>query len=121
LKKKKKQLISETSLIPLSAHGSIPAIRHSAQNLSRYPQTISRLVGPLLLWSIRCIGKQRDELQAGDGFDGASYETETRRSMRDRLTVNAKDLMVFAGLIKLRLGNSVFESIVNGCAEVGVY
>ena len=35
--------------------------------------------------------------------------------------VKAKDLMVFAGLVKLRLQKGVWEGIVGGAAEVGVY
>ena len=33
----------------------------------------------------------------------------------------AKDLMVFAGLVKLRLGVGVWEGLVGGAGEVGVY
>ena len=41
--------------------------------------------------------------------------------MREELVVKAKDLMVFAGLVKLRLQKGVWEGIVGGAAEVGVY
>ena len=41
--------------------------------------------------------------------------------MRDDLVEKAKDLMVFAGLIKLRLGNGVWDGLVGGAGEVGVY
>jgi hypothetical protein len=41
--------------------------------------------------------------------------------MREELMLKAKDLMVFAGLVKLRLGKGVWEGIVMGAGEVGVY
>ena len=41
--------------------------------------------------------------------------------MREDLVSKAKDLMVFAGLIKLRLGNGVWDGLVGGAGEVGVY
>ena len=39
--------------------------------------------------------------------------------MREDLAGRAKDLMVFAGLIKLRLGKGVWEGLVGGAGEVG--
>ena len=41
--------------------------------------------------------------------------------MREELVVKARDLMVFAGLIKLRLGTGVWEGLVGGAGELGVY
>lgn len=66
-----------------------------------------------------CISRQREVL-SGDGEQGG-FESETRRAMREQLVGKAKDLMVFAGLVKLRLGKGVWEGIVGGAGEVGVY
>ena len=41
--------------------------------------------------------------------------------MRDDLVGKAKDLMVFAGLVKLRLGTGVWEGLVGGAGDLGVY
>jgi len=41
--------------------------------------------------------------------------------MREDLVGKARDLMVFAGLIRLRLAKGVWDGIVNGAGEVGVY
>ena len=41
--------------------------------------------------------------------------------MREELVGKARDLMVFAGLIKLRLGAGVWEALVAGAGDVGVY
>ena len=64
-----------------------------------------------------CISRQREAL--GEGAGG--FESDTRAAMREELVVKAKDLMVFAGLVKLRLQKGVWEGIVGGAAEVGVY
>lgn len=66
-----------------------------------------------------CISHQR-QLLLGEGPEG-SFESDTRQAMREDLVSNAKDLMVFAGLIKLRLGNGVWDGLVGGAGEVGVY
>ena len=58
---------------------------------------------------------------AGGAAGGGMFESETRRAMREELVGKARDLMVFAGLIKLRLGKGVWEGIVGGASDVGVY
>lgn len=68
---------------------------------------------------MNCISHQR-QLLLGEG-PGGSFESDTRQAMRDDLVEKAKDLMVFAGLIKLRLGNGVWDGLVGGAGEVGVY
>ena len=41
--------------------------------------------------------------------------------MSDELLVAAKDLMVFAGLVKYRLGERVWEAVTRCGGDVGVY
>ena len=40
--------------------------------------------------------------------------------MRDGLLASARDLMVFAGLLKYRLGERVWEAICGAGGDVGV-
>ncbi|MCJ1476998.1 hypothetical protein MMC13_005669 [Lambiella insularis] len=112
-------IISSLNLLPLNANSSIPIIRSHANTLSTLPTVVSRLIGSLLLWTMTCISRQREVL-SGDGGQGG-FESETRRAMREQLVGKAKDLMVFAGLVKLRLGKGVWDGIVGGAGEVGVY
>ena len=78
-----------------------------------------------MLWSVRCIGEKRKQLQYGSSLENGDvsnvYESTTRNEMREELKVKAKDVMVFAGLIKLRLGQGILERIMSGCSEVGVF
>jgi nuclear pore complex protein Nup93 len=105
------QVIISTSILPLTpTPAPISIIRSHASALSSLPTPISRLAGPLLLWTIMAISRQREVL-SGD----------TRQQMREELMLKAKDLMVFAGLVKLRLPKGVWEGIVMGAGEVGVY
>ena len=113
------QIISSLQLLPLNANSSIPIIRAHAQTLSTLHPTVSRLAGPLLLWTITCISRQREVL-SGEGGQGG-FESDTRRAMREELVGKAKDLMVFAGLVRLRLGKDVWDGIVGGAGELGVY
>ena len=114
--------------MPLAARGSVSAIRAHSQNLATLPASIARLVGPLLLWAVTAIAHQRDALLddrapagAAAGASDAPFDSEARRALRDELVGQAKDLMVFAGLVKLRLSKGVWDGIVGGAAELGVY
>lgn len=109
-------MISSLNLLPLHASGSIPTIRAMATSFNALSPPVSRNVGPLLLWTITCIGKQREMLQ-----NGTQYENQTRKAMSEEMMVAAKDLMVFAGLVKYRLGERVWAAITGAGGEVGVY
>ena len=109
------QLITSLHLLPLSAHGSTATIRSYAQAFNSLPATISRNVGPLLLWTITCIGKQREILQSSE------FEDQTKKAMSAELLASAKDLMVFAGAVRARLGERIWESLVRCGGEVGPY
>lgn len=112
------QIIDGLNLLPLHAKSSIPAIRSHAQAFNALPQSISRNIGPLLLWTITCIGHQREILASGQ-FGGNS--NKTRKDIREDLLCTAKDLMIFAGLVKYRLGERVWEAITKCGGDVGAY
>lgn len=109
------QMIDTLHLLPLHAHSSIPTIRASAQSFNALPLPISRNIGPLLLWTITCIGQQRQILSSRP-FGGS-----TRMAMSEELLTAAKDLMVFAGLVKYRLGERVWEAVTRCGGDVGAY
>ena len=69
------------------------------------PQAISRNVGPILLWAITCISKLRERLARRQFEGGATLENEKQ------LASAARDLMVFAGLVKYRLSERVWEAV----------
>lgn len=49
------------------------------------------------------------------------FENQTRKEMSEEMMVAARDLMVFAGLIKYRLGEKVWAAVTGAGGEVGVY
>ncbi|KAL8740793.1 MAG: hypothetical protein Q9190_006539 [Brigantiaea leucoxantha] len=98
-------IIASLNILPLNARGSIPLIRAAAQNSNSLPQPVGRNLGPLLLWTITCIGRQREVLASG-GFEDA-----TRKMMREELADAGRDLMTFAGLVRYRLEKKVWEAV----------
>ena len=108
-------VIDALDLLPLHARGSIPDIRAHVNAFNALPQTVSRNIGPLLMWAITCIGRQREVL-LGSGFEDA-----TRKGMGEELLQGATDLMVFVGLVRYRLGERVWDAVTRCGGDVGVY
>lgn len=108
-------VIASLQLLPLNARGSVPLIRAAAQSSNSLPQPVGRNLGPLLLWTITCIGRQREVLGA------SGFEDATRRGMREELGAAARDLMTFAGLVRYRLEKRVWEAVTAVGGDVGGY
>jgi nuclear pore complex protein Nup93 len=69
----------------------------------------------LIIWSIICISQERERLNSG------VYENEIRQSLAEELLVMARDLMVFAGMIKYKLPPRVYETLAREGADIGAY
>ncbi|PVI01398.1 NIC-domain-containing protein [Periconia macrospinosa] len=107
--------IENIGLLPLQANGNLSEIRSSANNFSQYRPEIARNIGNVLLWCIGCCSRHREVLLSG------TYEDPTRRNLADQLLQKAKDLMVFAGLIRYKLPPRVFETLAREGGSVGAY
>ncbi|KAJ5806962.1 hypothetical protein N7474_010554 [Penicillium riverlandense] len=97
------------------AHGSVPYIRSAAQAFSSFPPIISRNIGHVIMWSITCIGHERERQNSGQ------YDNETRQGMAENLLVSAKDLMIFSGMVKYKLPPRVYETLARAGADIGAY
>ncbi|KAL1609859.1 nuclear pore complex subunit [Paraconiothyrium brasiliense] len=99
------KIIQSLRILPLDSKGSLSDIRASANNFSAFAPEIARNIGNVLLWSIGCCSKYREVLLKG------AYEDPTRQALAAELAQKAKDLMVFAGLIRYKLPPRVFERL----------
>ncbi|KAK2748205.1 hypothetical protein FQN55_004481 [Onygenales sp. PD_40] len=106
--------INNLQILPLRAQGSVPYIRSAAQAFPSLLTVIARNAGQLIMWSMTCIGRERERLQLG------LYENDMRQSLADELLVMAKDLMVFAGMIKYKLPPRVYEMLAKAGGEIGL-
>lgn len=115
--------IHSTNLLPLRTEGSIPLIRASAAQFAGLPQVLARCAGIAVVWAVGAIGGERERLiqQTGAWEDGGIAEEETRERVRAMLGVMAKDLMVFAGLVKYKLPGRVYDMLTRAGGEVGVF
>ncbi|KAL4939548.1 hypothetical protein BDV06DRAFT_34535 [Aspergillus oleicola] len=107
--------INGLGILPLRASGSVPYIRSAAQAFSSLPSLISSNVGHVIIWSITCIGRERERLSTGP------YENEMRQGLAEELLVMAKDLMIFSGMVKYKLPPRVYETLARAGADIGAY
>ncbi|CAG8408753.1 unnamed protein product [Penicillium salamii] len=107
--------INALNVLPLQARGSVSHIRSIAQSFSSLPAIISRNIGHVIMWSITCIGFERQKRTSG------LYDSEVRQGMADAFLVMAKDLMVFSGMVKYKLPPRVYETLARAGAEIGAY
>jgi nuclear pore complex protein Nup93 len=103
------------NILPLQARGAVPIVRAAAQSFASLPPIISRNIGHVIMWSITCIGHERQKQTSG------AYENEVRQGLADTLLVMAKDLMVFSGMVKYKLPPRVYETLARAGAEIGAY
>lgn len=106
--------VQKLGLIPLATQGDINAIRSAANNFANVPPVVARNIGDLMMWTIMCIGGERNRLKAG------GWEDHARQQASEQLLQAARDLMVFAGLIRFRLPPRVFEVLARAGQDVGV-
>ncbi|KAI0579622.1 nuclear pore protein [Pyrenophora tritici-repentis] len=105
--------IENLRILPLSAGGNVSDIRATANSFNQYPAEISRNIGNVLLWCIGCCSRHREHLLSGQ------FDDPMRKVLADQLLQKAKDLMVFAGLIKYKLPPRVFETLAREGQDVG--
>lgn len=106
-------IIDSLKLLPLHAASNVTIIRSDAQAFNLLPPVIVRNIGNVLIWTITCCGRQRQVLR--------SSAFQTNKPIADELLTAAKDLMVFAGLIRYKLPPDVFEVLARAGQEVGAY
>ncbi|KAI9373989.1 Nup93/Nic96-domain-containing protein [Aspergillus egyptiacus] len=107
--------INGLGILPLRARGSVSYIRSAAQAFTSLPALISSNVGHVIIWSITCIGRERERLRAGP------YENEMRQGLSEELLIMAKDMMIFSGMVKYKLPPRVYETLARAGADIGAY
>ena len=111
--------LNELDIIPLNANGSIPMIRGSATAFGTLPQLVARSVGVSIVWAVRAIGGERDVIVRHGSWE-TGYGGD-RDQLKYQLSSMAKDLMVFAGLVKYKLPARVYDLLTKAGSDVGSF
>lgn len=80
---------------------------------------LARCVGISIVWAVRAIGGEREKI-VREGSWETGYVGD-RDGLKDQLSSMAKDLMVFAGMVKYKLPVRVFDMLSKVGGDVGSY
>lgn len=112
--------LNGVGVLPLQAQGAIPVIRSAATAFGALPQLLARCAGVSVLWAVRAIGGERERMMQKGGWSSGTGQ-DSLEERKEILSTMAKDLMVFAGLIKYRLPGRVYDMLTRVGGEVGGY
>ncbi|GAB7362008.1 hypothetical protein MBLNU230_g2043t1 [Neophaeotheca triangularis] len=105
--------IAHSKILPLQASGSVSQIRQQAQAFDNMPTPVSRVVGQVMLWSVIAAAQNVEVLSS------QQFETGQRQRTIEQNVQAARDVMVFAGLIRYKLPGRVWERIARAGEGVG--
>ena len=109
--------LNDLDILPLAANGSIPVIRSLATKFGSLSQLLARCIGVSVVWAVRAIGGERDNILRNGRWE-AGYGGDADGT-KDQLADMAKDLMVFAGLVKYKLPGRVYDMLTRAGGDVG--
>ncbi|KAK0936229.1 nuclear pore complex subunit [Friedmanniomyces endolithicus] len=107
--------VTTSNLLPAAAAGNLSAIRARAQAFDQMPAVLARTVGHVMLWTVVACRSQAEKLRR------AEFETGFQREAIERCGQTARDVVVFAGLVRYRLPGRVWEMLALAGQEGGGY
>ena len=76
---------------------------------------VARTIGYAMLWTVLACSRNVSKLRE------AEFETAVQKEVLERCVQTAKDVMVFAGLIRYKLPSRVWEGLAKVGGELGAY
>lgn len=113
--------LNRAEVLPLAAQGDISMIRQAATRFSALPQLVARCGGLTILWCVFAIGRERERLADNGSWEVAGMSGNDIVRLRNDLAQMARDLMVFAGLVRYKLPGRVYDLLTRAGGDVGGY
>lgn len=107
--------MTASRLIPTDANGEMSTIRSAATAFNGLPSVVARTVGHAMLWTVMACSRNITDLQS------RKYDNPGRAQEINKFIQTAKDVMVFAGLIRYKLPGRVWEALAKVGGDVGAY
>ncbi|WPG99242.1 Nup93/Nic96-domain-containing protein [Acrodontium crateriforme] len=107
--------VTASRILPILANGDMTAIRHLATAFNDMPTVVSRTIGHVMIWTVIACSNQVHHLRS------LELQTDATPEAVRRCIVTAKDVMVFAGLIKYKLPARVWETLAKVGGDLGEY
>jgi nuclear pore complex protein Nup93 len=99
--------IAQLGIIPMQESLPVGAIKKQAQDFSMLEESVARNVPSILLLSIRCLKHVLTNAQQG-AFGDASRQAKAREVKQ-----KAKNIVLFAGMIRYSIESDLFEQLVD--------
>ncbi|QIW96103.1 hypothetical protein AMS68_001621 [Peltaster fructicola] len=107
--------INAASVLPAGARGNNVEIRSKANAFNELPPVVARTIGHVMIWALVACMNRVSELRHNE-FD-SPHKQQAIKDFMD----TAKDVMLFAGLIRYKLPGRVWEVLARAGQELGVY
>lgn len=107
--------VTLSDVLPSDVNGNISAIRSKAQAFELMPTCVQRVVGQVMVWTVVAAANQVEHLKS------SGWETGMSEQVVERCMGAARDVMVFAGLIRFKLPGRVWEMLADAGRDLGVY
>ena len=107
------QCIERAKVLPTDTAGNMTAIRAKAQAFNCMQPVVARTIGHIMIWAVIALANEHARLK------GAEFETPAQQNVIAQCKSAAKDIMVFAGLIRYKLPGRVWETLAQAGQELG--
>jgi nuclear pore complex protein Nup93 len=107
------QYIERAKVLPTDTAGNMTAIRAKAQAFNCMQPVVARTIGHIMIWAVVALANEHARLK------GAEFDTPAQQNVIAQCKSAAKDVMVFAGLIRYKLPGRVWETLAQAGQELG--
>jgi nuclear pore complex protein Nup93 len=107
------QYIERAKVLPTDTAGNMTAIRAKAQAFNSMQPVVARTIGHIMIWAVVALANEHARLK------GADFDTPAQQNVIAQCKSAAKDIMVFAGLIRYKLPGRVWETLAQAGQELG--
>lgn len=107
------QCIERAKVLPTDTVGNMTAIRAKAQAFNCMQPVVARTIGHIMIWAVIALANEHARLK------GAEFDTPAQQNVIAQCKSAAKDVMVFAGLIRYKLPGRVWEMLAQAGQELG--
>lgn len=90
-------------------------IRSRANAFNEMPTVVARTIGQVMVWTVVACTNHTVSLKRAD------FHTPAQQDLIKRYIDIAKDVMLFAGLIRYKLPGRVWETLARASQELGAY
>ncbi|KAM0703504.1 hypothetical protein Q7P35_009443 [Cladosporium inversicolor] len=105
--------IERAKVLPTDTVGNMTAIRAKAQAFNCMQPVVARTIGHIMIWAVIALANEHARLK------GAEFDTPAQQNVIAQCKSAAKDVMVFAGLIRYKLPGRVWEMLAQAGQELG--